>query len=53
MGANERAAIQDSAVPWSWQTEHEKRGLFALYLLQFLEIVLNCCNVVLALYQIK
>lgn len=37
----------------SWQARREKPGLFALYVLQVLEIELICCNVVLVLYQIK
>lgn len=37
----------------SWQTKHEKHGLFALKLLQVLEIAQICCSVVLLLYQIK
>lgn len=47
MGANERAAIPNCVFLESWQTKREKSGLFALYVLQLLEIALICCNVVL------
>lgn len=47
VGANERAAIPNCVFLESWQTKREKSGLFALYVLQLLEIALICCNVVL------
>lgn len=53
VGANERAAFPDCVFLESWQTKCEKPGLFALYMLQVLEITLICCNVILVLYQIK
>lgn len=53
VGAHERAAFSDCVFVESWQTKREKPGLFALYVLQVLEIALICCNVVLVLYQIK
>lgn len=53
VGANERAAIPECVFLESWQTKREKPGLFALYLLQVLELALICCIVVLVLDQIK
>lgn len=47
------AGVWDCVIPLSWQTEHEKPGLFPVYLLQFLESTLNCCNVVCVLCQTK